>query len=55
MVSILKGDRMTKGKRSVNKYIKNLEIYKAKYKPIGLGGKEVDKWIKEAKILLNKL
>lgn len=46
---------MAKSKRSVNKYIKDLEIYKAKYAPIGLGGKEVDKGIKEAKILLNKL
>lgn len=42
-------------KRSVSKYIKDLEIYKAKYKPIGLGGKEVDKWIKEGKVLLQKL
>lgn len=42
-------------KRSLLKYIKDLEIYKLKYKPTGLGGKEVDKWIKEGKVLLQRL
>jgi len=46
---------MARVKRSINKYIKDLEAYKAKYKPIGLGGKEVDKWIKESKVLLQRL